>query len=163
MKDRVNKSVDALAVGTDGSRVAFEHMLIEAFAGDRADAIPFMKVIGALENDHSLRIPGEMIDIVVPMGAVQKGVNWGDVHQATVRHLHATLPGLPRGASTTVVSGLPFALTLTIVRGPGQWAEGRVFVARAWPGSSTESRPKSAAREGPEVGRVRMRHARTTF
>jgi hypothetical protein len=87
VKDRQNKSVDALATTTDGVTVAIEHTLIEAFAGDLEDRVRFSKVFVPLQDDPTLRLANEIVDVVVHMGAVQKGTDWDAVHERTLTHL----------------------------------------------------------------------------
>jgi hypothetical protein len=137
VKEREKKSVDALAASSAGETVAIEHTLIEAFAGDLEDRVPFSKVFVPLRNDPKLRLPNEVVDVVVRMGAVQKGTDWNEVQRRTLIHLQELIPTLPRGGSRTIVPGLSFELAITLHRDEGPFADGRVFVARHLPPSST--------------------------
>ena len=137
VKDRQNKSVDALATTTEGVTVAIEHTLIEAFAADLEDRVRFSKVFVPLQDDPTLRLANESVDVVVHMGAVQKGTDWDAVHQRTLTHLRELVPALRRGSSETTVPGLPFELAITLRRDDGPFPDGRVFVSRYAPASST--------------------------
>ena len=70
------QAVDAIAQNNDGRELAIEHTLIQPFAGDRADWVPFLTVVGRLAQRKDLAEPNWMIDLIFEVGAIPKGVDW---------------------------------------------------------------------------------------
>jgi hypothetical protein len=73
--ERNKPAVEAIAVNERGELLAIEHTLLQGFVGEKEDSNRFLKVVGSLENDSSLRLPNYMIDITMRVGAIPKGVN----------------------------------------------------------------------------------------
>jgi len=81
--ERNRPAVEAIAVDeSSGKRLAIEHTLLQPFVGEKEDSHRFLTVIGNLEKDDSLRVPGHMIDISFRVGAIPKGMNWTEVNKS---------------------------------------------------------------------------------
>ena len=78
-RDRNKRAVEVIAEDQNGNSVAIEHTLIQPFIGERDDAQPFSKILEPLDQDNSLAVPGYLITISLPVGAIPRGVNWKEV------------------------------------------------------------------------------------
>jgi hypothetical protein len=52
---------------------------MQPFVGDKADTQPFLTVLAQLEEDADLAIPDYSITVLIPVGAISKGVNWTEL------------------------------------------------------------------------------------
>jgi len=80
---RETPAVEAVAMNRCGMRLAIEHTLAQPFVGEKDDSQPFLAVSGSLDRNSSLIIPDYDITLVVPVGAVPKGVRWEASAEAT--------------------------------------------------------------------------------
>src|ERR1043165_356573 len=112
--ERNKPAVEAIAVNESGELLAIEHTLLQGFVGEKEDSNRFLKVVGSLENDSSLRLPNYMIDITMRVGAIPKGVNWSAVGTALAEWLKANVRALPLGMSSAVIPNLPMELEIGI-------------------------------------------------
>jgi hypothetical protein len=112
--DSSRKNIDALCRDISGKSLALEHTLIEPFAGDKADADPFMKTLGKLENHPSLRQKGHMITVSQDVGAVPHGIKWPDLPKEILAQLAPLLPTLSEGVHTVSVKGSKWSLNLHV-------------------------------------------------
>ena len=63
--DRQNPAVDMLATRkADGTTLAVEHTIIEPFVGDKEDFASFGPAFLAIEQDHSLLMPGRWLEVL---------------------------------------------------------------------------------------------------
>jgi hypothetical protein len=95
--DSSKKNIDAFCRNAAGRNAALEHTLIEPFAGDKADADPFLKTLGSLENHPLLTVAGNMLIVSQAVGAIPRRVKWTEVPSAIVAQLAPVLPTLPEG------------------------------------------------------------------
>jgi hypothetical protein len=66
---RQNRAVEAVATRSDGRTLAIEHTLIQLFSGERTDFERFKPFL-RIESDQSLSVPGRIIYVNVPRGAL---------------------------------------------------------------------------------------------
>src|SRR5262245_1429679 len=124
-------AVEIIAKDQNGNSVAAEHTLIQPFRGEREDAQTFSQVIEPLEQDASLTVPGYLITISVPVGAIPKSVSWKEVGTKVKESFRKQKDVLPNGGSRLPVADLPFDLTLLVNKMfmnndyPGQILAGR--------------------------------------
>ena len=128
---RQTPAIEAVALNRDRMRLAIEHTLVQPFLGEKDDSQPFQAVFGPLERDSSLLIPNYDITLVVPVGAVPKGVRWNACAEATLdwfrRHKHA----LPDDLSRHVISNGPFKLEISVEKTYIPGSKGSVCVMRS--------------------------------
>jgi hypothetical protein len=77
--ERKAKAIEAIAVTENGKRLGIEHTAIHPFAGKKSDDVPFVTVFEQLRTEPSFRIPNRFIDVLVPTGAIPKGVEWKEL------------------------------------------------------------------------------------
>lgn len=68
---RQDGAVEAVARRSDGRTLAIEHTLIEFFSGERTDLERFKPFL-RIESDQSLSVPGKIIYVDVPRGALDR-------------------------------------------------------------------------------------------
>jgi len=112
--DSSKKNIDAMCRDLEGRTLALEHTLIEPFAGDKADAQPFLKTIGSLENHPALIQKGHMITVYQEVGAIPRGIKWTEVPNAMLTQLAPVLPGLADGGHIVTVKGPKWELDLRV-------------------------------------------------
>lgn len=133
--DSSKKNIDAFCRNASGRSLALEHTLIEPFAGDKADADPFLKTLGALEDHPLLTQKGYMLIVSQAVRAIPRGIKWSDVPHEILSQLAPVLPTLSEGLHTVTVSGNKWALELHINKmktSPDD--RGKFFTARIHPG-----------------------------
>lgn len=133
--DSSKKNIDALCRNAAGRTLALEHTLLEPFAGDKADADPFLKTLGSLENHPLLTLAGNMVIISQAVGATPRGVKWTEVPSAILAQLAPVLPNLPEGRNRLTIKGSKWTLDLNVNRSktlPNN--PGKFFTARIYPG-----------------------------
>jgi len=129
--ERNKGAVEIIAEDQSGNTVAVEHTLIQPFKGEREDAQSFSQVLQPLDRDASLAVPGYLITISLPVGAIPKGVNWKEVGIRVKESFRKQKQLLPNGDSMLAVADLPFELTLSVQKlsmsndYPGQILVGR--------------------------------------
>ena len=99
LEKRKDGAVEVLATRSDGKTLAIEHTLIQPFARDKEDFAYFRKSFLPIEDDKSLIIPGRIIYIDVPIGALQGGYCWNPVVAAVHKWLKVHRFLLPEGRS----------------------------------------------------------------
>lgn len=112
--ERDRAAVDCIAVNERSDTLAIEHTLVEPFEGQKADDQPFLAVFERLHHSAELTVPSLLIDILVPVGAIPKGVEWNQVGQHMYEWLREARLRIPLGESDHKVPGLGFDLTLHI-------------------------------------------------
>jgi hypothetical protein len=131
-ENRQTPAVEAVASDPNGDTVAIEHTIIQPFEGERIDSNRFMKVFGPLEGCPDLMKPGYNVDIVVKVGAIATGVNWGAAAEAVREHLRRAIPSLGEVDKLEPISGLPFALTVRLmIQAHGPTEDDHVWVSRS--------------------------------
>jgi hypothetical protein len=114
--------VDGLAVRADGARLAMEHTIVEAFAGDISDQSAMLPLLATIEADRSLAVWGLWIQVFVPVGTLH--MQKPAVRQSVAKAVHGWLRSnrltLPKGDSqhACLVAGTAgkadFEITLTL-------------------------------------------------
>jgi hypothetical protein len=133
--DSSKKNIDALCRNAAGRTLALEHTLIEPFPGDKADADPFLKTLGLLENHPLLTLAGNTVIVSQAVGAIPRGVKWTEVPSAILSQLVPVLPTLPEGWNTLTIKGTRWTLDLNVSKtrtAPND--PGKFFTARVYPG-----------------------------
>jgi hypothetical protein len=137
--DREKEAVEAVAANELGITMALEHTLVEPFQGEREDADRFMRVFSQLEGNAELIKPGYNIDLVVKIGAIQRGVKWQQVGDAVRRHLAGRIPLLAQGWTFEEIPDVGFPLGVSVgvsAHDPGE--RDHVWIARSLPQDSLE-------------------------
>jgi hypothetical protein len=129
--ERQKQAVDVIAQDERGQTLAVEHTLIQPFVGEKDDSVRFRAAIGPLEADTSLRIPGKSVDLCVPVGAIPKRRECGEVPAKVVDWFRRVRPSLPVGRSDHNVPGLGFDLTVHVDMDESAHPEGGIYVARS--------------------------------
>jgi hypothetical protein len=129
--ERERPAIDCIAVNEAGETLAIEHTLVEPFEGQKADDQPFLTVFERLHHSRELTVPNRLIDILVPVGAVPKGIDWDAVGERVFEWFRKARHEIPIGESDYKVSGLGFDLalhieTMEIPHSPGVLLVGRV-------------------------------------
>ncbi len=127
--ERQATAVDVIARDHRGTTLAIEHTLVQPFGGEREERSRFLKVLGRLEGNEELKVPGYWICILVSVGALPKRVNWesvGSKLQTWLRQIRRTLPD---GKSEHTISDVGFDLSVTAWKRPVATGDG-VYVGR---------------------------------
>ena len=121
MEEKPGGAVEIVATRADGLRLALEHTLIQPFVGEKFDSEIFMRAFGRIEENHALIVPERNLDVILPVNAIPKGYNWGDVGKDLLTWLLANHTDAPQeGQSSYVVrvaatsKNRPLALTITV-------------------------------------------------
>jgi hypothetical protein len=127
--NRTTKAVEAIATDSKGNTIAFEHTLIQPFVGDKSDAQPLLKAFAPVEDDPNCILKGYHVQILVPVGAVRKGVDWKQLADELANWLRRQKEALREGESEQTFSALQPELTISIVKTltglPGMVSVGR--------------------------------------
>ncbi len=131
--EREKPAIDCVAVSEDGERLGIEHTLVEPFEGQKADDQPFLAVFERLHRAPDLTVPDLLIDILVQVGAVPKGVDWKQAGERVLEWFRDVRLKLPVGESEHKVPGLGFDFTaqIEVMRVPD--SPGVLVVGRIWP------------------------------
>ena len=89
---------ECLATRSDGKTLVIEHTLIQPFPKDKED-FARSKRFQRIEADQSLIIPGRIIYVDIPAGALQTGASWDAVITIVHDWLHANIAAFPEGIS----------------------------------------------------------------
>lgn len=135
---RDRKAVDALARDTPGRALAIEHTLLQPFAGERADTVPFLKTAGRLDRRPDLAEPNWMINLAFKVGAIPKGIDWAKVGQRLEDWFVGIRPTLVAGPAVYEVDQLPFALSVNVLKTSLPNMSGKLFVMRTIPEETVE-------------------------
>jgi hypothetical protein len=139
VSNRQTEAVEAVASNDAGHTIAFEHTLIEPFAGERADTDRFLRVFSRLEGSPELLKPGHDIDIVVKVGAIPTGVEWDGTGELVRQYLASRIPSLAEGRTSEPIPGVQFPLELGLqVSAHEQGERDHVYVSRRLPQDSFE-------------------------
>lgn len=133
IETRDKKAVDAIAQDAAGRELAIEHTLLQPFAGDRADTVPFLKMAGRLDQRKDLAQANWMIELIFKVGATPKRVDWGAAGDRLEAWFIEVRPYLQEGRTVCEVPGLPFPLRVTVEKSPLTDTPGCLFVTRAMP------------------------------
>jgi hypothetical protein len=134
--DRVERgkpAIDCIAVNERGDDLAMEHTLVEPFEGQKADDQPFLAVFERLHHSPELTVPNLLIDILVPVGAIPKGLDWEQVGQTVLEWFREVRLEVPLGESELRIPGLKFELTVRIEAMEIPDTPGVLVVGRLWP------------------------------
>jgi hypothetical protein len=142
--ERNKPAVEAVAVNENGETLAIEHTLLQGFAGEKEDSNRFLKVVGSLEKEPSLRLPDYMIDLTLQVGAIPNGVDWSTVRTTLAEWLKASMCDFPVGVSSAVVPNLSFELKIGIHKIELKDDEGKIFFSRYEPADSLSEVVKTA-------------------
>jgi hypothetical protein len=112
--ERAKPAVDCIAVSERGKRLAVEHTLVEPFEGQIADNRPFLAVFERLHHSTELTLPNVLINILVPVGAIPKGVDWDQVGRRVVEWFRNARLEVRSGDSDHKIPGLGFDLPVRI-------------------------------------------------
>ncbi len=100
-------------VQRNGQDFALEHTTINTFADHRLDDARFLKVVASLEKNISAKCLGKLINISVPIGAVQPGIDWQSLSQALETGCIEKISSLPPDENHTIeLSNVPFPVTI---------------------------------------------------
>jgi hypothetical protein len=131
--ERGRPAVDCIAVNERGERLAIEHTLVEPFEGQKADDQPFLTVFEQLHHSPELTVPNVLIDILVPVGAITKGVDWKRVGQGVLEWFRDIRLKIPIGESDHKIPGLELDLAAHIEAMELPDSPGVLVVGRLWP------------------------------
>jgi hypothetical protein len=95
---RKDSAPECRAKRPDGKTLVIEHTLIQPFLEDKED-FARSELFQRIEADKSLIIPGRIIYIDVPAGALQKGYSWDAVVKIVHAWLKANVASFPEGIS----------------------------------------------------------------
>src|SRR6267142_5105567 len=87
---------ECLATRSDEKTLVIEHTLIQPFLKDKED-FARSKRFQCIEADKSLIIPGRIIYVNVPVGALQKGSRWEAVVNIVHAWLNTNIASFPEG------------------------------------------------------------------
>lgn len=129
--ERDRPAIDCIAESERGDRLAIEHTLVEPFEGQMADDQPFLAVFEPLHHSGELTIPNRLINILVPVGAIPKGMDWKQVRQGVTEWFRGTRLTIPVGESDHKIPRLGFDLTahvevMEVPDSPGVLIVGRI-------------------------------------
>lgn len=134
--DRVERgrpAIDCVAVNERGDNLAIEHTLVEPFEGQKAGDQPFLAAFERLHHSPELTVPNLLIDVLVPVSAVPKGVDWNRVGQRVLEWFREARLKIPLGESGHRIPGLDFELTVRVDAMEIPDTPGLVVVGRLWP------------------------------
>lgn len=131
--ERAKKAIDVIAVDDRGNRLAIEHTLVEPFQGQKADDQPFLAAFGGLHHSPDLTVPNRLIDLLVPVGAIPKGVDWRAVAERVYEWFRESRLNIPAGDSEHTIPNLDFELTVHIESTDIQETPGVLVVGRILP------------------------------
>jgi len=150
--ERNKPAVEAIAVNESGATVAIEHTLLEPFVGEREDTVRFLKAIGSLEQDASLRLRDYTVHIIFNVGVIPKGVDWTAINPAIREWIRGNIGAFPTGRSTHIIPNLPFELSVALDKSELPRYEGRIFFMRdKLPASLTEVVRTSFTKKLPKL------------
>jgi len=129
--ERERPAIDCIAVNDGGERLAIEHTLVEPFEGQKADDQPFLTVFERLHHSPELTVPNLLIDVLVPVGAIPKGVDWEKVGKTVLEWFREARLKITPGEAGHGIPGLGFDLavhiaTMEIPDSPGVLVVGRI-------------------------------------
>jgi len=131
--ERERPAIDCVAVNERGDDLAIEHTLVEPFEGQKADDQPFLAVFGGLHHSPELVVPNLLIDLLVPVGAIPKGLRWEQVGQRVLDWFREIRLKIRPGESDHKIPGLDFDLTVHIETMEIPGSPGVLVVGRLWP------------------------------
>lgn len=131
--ERNAPAIEAVAVNSQGRRLAIEHTLVQPFEGQKADDIPFLKGFEGIELDKSLRLPDRLIEVIPPAFAVPKEVDWDEVGRRVYEWFEDARWGFPDGESRQAIPGLAFNLEVVVQTMDIPGTEGGISVSRLLP------------------------------
>lgn len=136
LDERLDGAVEVLATRkSDGKTLAIEHTIIEPFVGDKDDFARFERGFLRIENDPSLVVTHRIVIVYVPVGTLQKGMQWDSLVRSVHEWLKANILSLPAGSSDhcctiTGTGKQPFDTTLTVRVIESQRSQGKLLVRR---------------------------------
>ena len=135
-EDSSKENIDAICRDDTGDLMAIEHTLIEPFEGEKKDAARFMETLASLENHPDLVLPGYLIQVSLPVGAIPTGVDREQVPKESLRQLRGMLTAIPdKGQIRVNISGIGWTPCLQVSKlQMGQDYPGSFHVGRIWPG-----------------------------
>jgi hypothetical protein len=101
-------------VNERSKKLAIEHTLVEPFEGQKADDQPFLAVFGRLHHSPELTVPNRLIEIVVPVGAIPKGIDWNAAGERVAEWFRGVRHEIPVGQSNHNVPNLGFDLVVSM-------------------------------------------------
>ena len=109
LEKKEDGAIEVLATRSDGKTLAIEHTLIEPFVGDKKDFAYFKSSFLRIEENKSLIVPGRIIYVNIPIGALQKGYSWNPVVTAVHEWVKTKRLSLPAGRSqhTCQIADMP--------------------------------------------------------
>jgi hypothetical protein len=132
--ERREKAIEAVAVAENGKRLGIEHTNIHPFEGKKSDDVPFVTVFEQLRTDSSLRVPNRFIDVLVPTGAVPKGIVWKDLAPKVRDWFVKTRDSFPvEGETESEIPDLGFPLKVSVQTMDLPETDGVVVVGRMLP------------------------------
>jgi hypothetical protein len=87
---------------------------VEPFEGQKADDQPFLAVFERLHHSPQLTVPTLLINVLAPVGAVPKGVDWNLVGERVIEWFHEIRLNIPVGESDYKIPGVEFDLNVHI-------------------------------------------------
>jgi len=110
-EERNSRACDAYAESPGQVPLAIEHTLIPSFDLQKKHDAQFMKVIGDLEAELKHSFPFDL-SLSIPMFAIQKGQDWGQIKATVKAWLLANTSEIPAGRSKVSIPGAPFEVEL---------------------------------------------------
>lgn len=153
IETRDAKAVDAIARDSGGCELAIEHTLLQPFTEDRADTVPFLKALGRLDRREDLAEANWMIDLIVDVGTIPKGVDWGALGEKIEAWFVGIRSQLKEGRTAIDVAGLTFPLQVTVQKSPLPDTRGCLFVMRTMPQETIDAAVQTAL--GAKVPKLR--------
>lgn len=120
VEERQDGAVEVVATRGDGVTLALEHTLIQPFSGEKFDTDKFMKAFARIERNPDLTLAARGFDVIIPVGALPVGYDWGKVGDDLLNWLNANHRSVPEGDSQyTIPVGRsskngPLALTVAL-------------------------------------------------
>ena len=79
VEEKQDGAVEVIATKRNRTTVALEHTLIQPFVNERFDSEVFIKAFGRIERNPVLILPGQDLDVIIPVHAVPRGYDWDEV------------------------------------------------------------------------------------
>lgn len=99
LEDKERNAVEVVATKGHGETVALEHTLIEKFVGEKDDNQSLMCAFARIDKNPDLVLPQRDLEVVIEVGALQKGYDWNAIGEELLVWLKANHEAAPYGNS----------------------------------------------------------------
>lgn len=124
VEETEDAAVEVVATRADGVTLALEHTLIQPFVDEKFDSEKFKRAFGRIDKNPALLLPGRVLYVGIPVHAVPKGYDWGEVGEGLFSWLVANHTSAPKNGITTYTIPVghtpkkgPLQLTITLRTG----------------------------------------------